>query len=52
MYFSGRDIDAFARGPLWSAGLDYRHGTGHGIGAFLNVHEGETACTFGNLTEY
>ena len=38
--FSGRDIDAIAREPLWSVGLDYRHGTGHGIGAFLNVHEG------------
>ncbi|XP_071819759.1 xaa-Pro aminopeptidase 1-like isoform X3 [Apostichopus japonicus] len=36
----GRDIDAIAREPLWSNGLDYRHGTGHGIGHFLNVHEG------------
>lgn len=30
----------FAREPLWKIGLDYRHGTGHGIGHFLNVHEG------------
>ena len=33
-------IDAFARRDLWEAGLDYRHGTGHGVGAALNVHEG------------
>ncbi|KAI0727485.1 Creatinase/aminopeptidase [Fomitopsis betulina] len=32
--------DAFARRPLWEDGLDYRHGTGHGVGHFLNVHEG------------
>lgn len=37
---TGFMIDAFARLPLWSAGLDYRHGTGHGVGACLNVHEG------------
>lgn len=36
----GREIDAFARRPLWDAGLVYRHGTGHGIGMFLSVHEG------------
>ncbi|CAM9423954.1 unnamed protein product [Sphacelaria rigidula] len=33
-------IDAFARRSLWEAGLDYQHGTGHGVGAALNVHEG------------
>jgi len=33
-------VDAFARRPLWAAGLDYRHGTGHGVGAALAVHEG------------
>lgn len=33
-------IDVIARQYLWSFGLDYRHGTGHGIGSFLNVHEG------------
>jgi Xaa-Pro aminopeptidase len=37
---SGVALDAFARAPLWASGLDYRHGTGHGVGAFLNVHEG------------
>ncbi len=34
------DIDAFARRALWAAGLDYGHGTGHGVGSFLSVHEG------------
>lgn len=37
---SGTNLDILARGPIWSLGIDYRHGTGHGIGAFLNVHEG------------
>lgn len=32
-------LDSFARQALWEAGLDYRHGTGHGVGALLNVHE-------------
>jgi len=36
----GSQIDAFARAPLWLAGLDYAHGTGHGVGSFLSVHEG------------
>lgn len=36
----GADIDAFARAALWKAGLDYAHGTGHGVGSFLSVHEG------------
>ena len=36
----GSRFDAIARLPLWGAGLDYLHGTGHGVGAFLNVHEG------------
>jgi Xaa-Pro aminopeptidase len=36
----GVDIDGFARRALWAAGLDYGHGTGHGIGSFLSVHEG------------
>ncbi|XP_005097713.2 xaa-Pro aminopeptidase 1 [Aplysia californica] len=36
----GRQIDALARYQLWEAGLVYRHGTGHGIGAYLSVHEG------------
>lgn len=37
---TGLMLDALARLPLWRAGLDYRHGTGHGVGAALNVHEG------------
>lgn len=36
----GSQIDALARLPLWEAGLDYDHGTGHGVGAHLGVHEG------------
>jgi Xaa-Pro aminopeptidase len=37
---TGRNLDILARAPLWNAALDYRHGTGHGIGYMLNVHEG------------
>lgn len=37
---SGPQIDALARAPLWAAGSDFGHGTGHGVGYFLNVHEG------------
>ncbi|TCP62408.1 Xaa-Pro aminopeptidase [Rhodovulum bhavnagarense] len=37
---SGRDLDALARYPLWLAGQDYDHGTGHGVGVYLCVHEG------------
>jgi Xaa-Pro aminopeptidase len=37
---SGAQLDAFAREPLWCAGLDFDHGTGHGVGSFLSVHEG------------
>jgi Xaa-Pro aminopeptidase len=33
-------LDAIARAPMWEAGIDYGHGTGHGVGYFLNVHEG------------
>jgi len=33
-------LDALARAPLWAHGLDYGHGTGHGVGYFMNVHEG------------
>jgi Xaa-Pro aminopeptidase len=36
----GVDLDAFARRPLWQAGLDFDHGTGHGVGSYLSVHEG------------
>ncbi|HET7299675.1 MAG TPA: aminopeptidase P family protein [Oleiagrimonas sp.] len=37
---SGQQIDALARAPLWAMAADYGHGTGHGVGYFLNVHEG------------
>lgn len=37
---AGRDLDVLARYPLWLAGQDYGHGTGHGVGAYLSVHEG------------
>ena len=37
---TGKNVDILARGPLWNAGIDYKHGTGHGIGYILNVHEG------------
>ncbi len=37
---AGRDLDALARFNLWTQGRDYDHGTGHGVGAFLSVHEG------------
>ncbi len=36
----GNQLDAIARLPLWMAGKDYNHGTGHGVGSFMNVHEG------------
>ncbi|MCR5876368.1 aminopeptidase P family protein [Phenylobacterium sp. J426] len=37
---TGSQLDALARFPLWQAGLDYDHGTGHGVGSYLGVHEG------------
>ncbi|HEX7775731.1 MAG TPA: aminopeptidase P family protein [Parvibaculum sp.] len=37
---SGSQLDALARMSLWKAGLDYDHGTGHGVGSYLSVHEG------------
>jgi Xaa-Pro aminopeptidase len=37
---AGAHLDAFARQALWQAGLDYDHGTGHGVGSYLSVHEG------------
>ncbi|WP_119155194.1 aminopeptidase P family protein [Caldimonas tepidiphila] len=39
-------LDAVARAPLWEHGLDYGHGTGHGVGYFLNVHEGPQALSW------
>ncbi|MEQ9448507.1 MAG: M24 family metallopeptidase, partial [Rhodospirillaceae bacterium] len=37
---TGSQLDALARAPLWNEGLDYDHGTGHGVGTYLGVHEG------------
>jgi Xaa-Pro aminopeptidase len=42
---SGREIDAVARVALWRAGLDYDHGTGHGVGSYLGVHEGPASLS-------
>ncbi len=41
----GAHIDGFARRALWDAGLDYDHGTGHGVGSFLSVHEGPVSIS-------
>ena len=38
--YSGQDFDTLARRHLWAAGVDYKHGTGHGVGSFNCVHEG------------
>ncbi|KAF5752963.1 Xaa-Pro aminopeptidase P isoform X1 [Tripterygium wilfordii] len=43
---NGHALDIVARVPLWKDGLDYRHGTGHGIGSYLYVHEGPHMITF------
>ena len=42
LFLIGHMLDTLARTSLWNVGLDYLHGTGHGVGAFLNVHEGMT----------
>jgi Xaa-Pro aminopeptidase len=39
-------LDAVARAPLWALGLDYGHGTGHGVGYYLNVHEGPQVLSY------
>ncbi|MGA9865500.1 MAG: aminopeptidase P family protein [Acetobacteraceae bacterium] len=41
----GAHLDAFARRALWQVGLDYDHGTGHGVGSFLSVHEGPVSLS-------
>ena len=48
---NGHNIDKIARKSLNSVGLDYRHGTGHGVGAFLNVHEGPQGISKNNYTQ-
>ncbi len=42
---AGPHLEAFARRALWEAGLDYDHGTGHGVGSYLGVHEGPTGLS-------
>jgi Xaa-Pro aminopeptidase len=49
---TGATIDAICRQPLWTLGLDYGHGTGHGVGAFLNVHEGPIGISKGYTTPF
>ncbi|OGT25588.1 MAG: hypothetical protein A3I77_04720 [Gammaproteobacteria bacterium RIFCSPLOWO2_02_FULL_42_14] len=44
---TGEHIDALARAPLWQAHLDYGHGTGHGVGCYLCVHEGPQRISYG-----
>jgi len=48
----GSDIDIVARKPLQQINLDYPHGTGHGVGYFLNVHEGPQAISRGNKIKF
>ena len=42
---TGQQIDALARAPMWSLGLDYAHGTGHGVGHLMQVHEGPASIS-------
>ncbi|PHV12538.1 aminopeptidase P family protein [Chitinimonas sp. BJB300] len=44
-------LDAIARAPIWAGGVDYGHGTGHGVGYFLNVHEGPQSISPGTMPE-
>jgi Xaa-Pro aminopeptidase len=46
----GIDLDPFARRALWDAGLDYDHGTGHGVGSYLSVHEGPQSISKSGMT--
>jgi Xaa-Pro aminopeptidase len=45
----GIDLDPFARRALWEAGLDFDHGTGHGVGSYLSVHEGPQSISKGGM---
>ena len=49
---TGENLDMVARGPIWEAGLDYNHGTGHGIGFVLNVHETPARINWKRRTGY
>jgi Xaa-Pro aminopeptidase len=46
----GIDLDPFARRALWEAGLDFDHGTGHGVGSYLSVHEGPQSISKRGMT--
>ena len=46
---NGMQLDTLARGPLWEVGLDFDHGTGHGVGSYLSVHEGPQRISKGGL---
>ena len=45
-------MDILARKNLWEAGLDFKHGTGHGVGSYLNVHEGPVGVSRGYKVEW
>ena len=50
---NGFKLDALARAPLWAEGLDYKHGTGHGVACFGNVHEGPISISLnGSMAEF
>ncbi|KAL7673252.1 hypothetical protein ACOME3_008120 [Neoechinorhynchus agilis] len=46
---TGHRLDTLARAPMWRYGLDYQHGTGHGVGSFLGVHEGPFSISYNPL---
>jgi Xaa-Pro aminopeptidase len=48
---TGRNLDILARTPFWADGLDYKHGTGHGVGYLLNVHEGPNGFRWRSLPD-
>ena len=48
---TGQSIDMLARAPFWAEGLDYKHGTGHGVGYMLNVHEGPQGIRYKRVVE-
>ena len=47
---TGSQLDSFARQALWNIGLDYTHGTGHGVGSFLGVHDGPQGIASRSMT--
>lgn len=48
---TGQQLDALARAPLWAHGQDFDHGTGHGVGSYLSVHEGPQRISKGGMAE-